>query len=262
MKKLFKNLPMVLMVMVLSVACGKENSSGGSGGQPKADDIINGGVGTAGQAYQSIEEVRERFNAKSMDVAEGTEMYHVGTYFGAQSSGSSGGIQVNVSGCLFGIIGNCDDDGTSGTNYIIQNMLNFIQQGRIYRVVGADASSVSGEKAVNVDQSANYVYEDLDMSRNSTFYTQMLAGSSNSAYPTARLAPAKVTLTNGQVVDAVAIQNQHGYFVVSTNFPVIANPIFAMTQSGSGALSNIGQSTVIKKIESQQMGIQYNFYGR
>src|SRR5690554_1293467 len=101
MKKLFKNLPLALLVLTLSVGCGKDNSSGGSSGS-SSEPIAVDGIGNSSQNFQTIEEVRTAFNAKSMSagVTQNLDVYHVGPYFGGKASG--GGIKVDygVSGCL------------------------------------------------------------------------------------------------------------------------------------------------------------------
>jgi hypothetical protein len=264
MRKTTKNLSVLMMAAFMTVSCGKSDNSSGSGGS-------GGGAGiseyTQTQAYGSIDQVRQAFAGKSIadGAPVGTEVYHVGSYFGGSSSSGS----FNVSGCaqiLFWEIGDC------GTNTSQQEteMLSRLTKGEYKTVFGSSANAVTykiptGIEVVN--NTVQYVYNGSDKTydRNDQVYKEMLALDRNDILET-RVSPATITFQNnttiaGQIVEVVFGNNNYGNtqvtdmkrFVLSTNLPSIANPIAVLNgayPSLSGYLAAVGTPTNYRMIKS------------
>lgn len=263
MKTIFKRMSIMLLAFSVLSACGENKSGGGS--SSKSSGIGNGQTGytTQGENYSNIDEVRNQFSAKSMadGISDGETVYHVGSYFGGNSSGG-GQVSVNVYGCLnliFWQVGDCDSNsGYDPTSYL-ENALNL---GRIWQVQGASGESISINEAYDVI-GGNYIYQPQSFDRNNAKYRAML-GLDHAQNVKAVISNAQIKLSNNQIIPATFIE----YFVVSTgpygnefymqeldsfvvtkNLPVVANPVLVTKgYTIKGYLSNVGQNIRVKSI--------------
>lgn len=224
MRGLFKNVFMGFFVMALAVGCGKENSSGSSSSKSSAPIDVNG-IGSTSQNFQTIEEVRSAFANKSMNegISEGLDIYHVGTYFGGTSSS---GFQASYefSGCInliFWQAGDCDGGYGNYLEQQKQQLESAITAGRLLKVSPGDNNSISAQRAIGVNSDLSLQYQNLTLSRNNIL-DDALSGGTN----TVRLEPATITLSDDTTVEGVAIIKGNNVYVLSTNLPIAANPIF------------------------------------
>lgn len=247
MKTLFIKLPLVLLSLVLITGCGKENSSGDSKSSLKNSIGVDGYTNVP-QNFQNITEVRKAFQNKSMadGLTEGMDIYHVGTYFGGQSgTGFSGSYEI--SGCLnliFWQYGDCDSGGYNYMEQMISEMESIINNGRLLKVRSASANSVSVQRAVGVDSQAEFIYSNETLSKDSGVLSQMVAG--DEMFTTVR--SARISLSNGQQIEGVAVYNQYGVFVITTNLPLAANPVYVQSGTSRGYLSKVGQNVSITNV--------------
>ena len=267
MKSLFKAKYLLLFVMGLSLySCGK-NSSGGSGGSGSSTIGINGDgsitAGNSGQNFQTIDELRNAFNAMSLEagVTEGMYIYHIGNHYTGNSSGGGGtGGGITITGCLFGIFGDCDDNGNGGqqNNYQLQQYLNY---GRMLKVRNLDqnANTLNLAKATGVYYN-DFTYSNYVLTRTHNDYRSMLGMSSS--YNQAKLANATIELQSGERVQAVVVEyikesyygvpNSIKRYVLSTNLPIAANPIavlHGLRAEVTGVLSTVGNNIKLRRIE-------------
>lgn len=252
-----KKFTLLFLVLGLLTACGKDggNTSGNSTSPVSSSDLKEGFVDDTAQSFADINQLRSAFSSKSMSdgIGYGMQIFHVGNYFVTGSSTSSGG---SFYGCIdlgFWSAGDCNN--YSG-NYYEQQMRAAIQNGRIIEIDSATESSVRYRKALDV-KNGQYVYGSYGTyDKNFLFYKQMLGIGGYDGY--IQLKRATITLSNGTQVDGVGIRNQYGWFVVSTNFATIANPIYAHTNDGkSGALSQVGTGVRVQKISVPELNINY-----
>lgn len=255
-------LTIALLSMAILSSCGKTDI--GNAQDAAVSYVTANGetiVGTANNNFTTIEQVRSAFNAKSLEagVSEGMYIYHIGSKYGANSgSGISGGI--SISGCFFGLFGDCDDNNTSNQNYQLQS---YLDNGRMQKVgaVNLGSSSLNIKKATGVLNN-DFTYTDQVYTRTSAEYTQML-GLNSSATET-RVFPATVEIsdvTGNKIVDAVIVEHINKTYqsitsikryVISTNVPVAANPIAVIEGNSNiqvtGVLKSIGTTGHVKKI--------------
>lgn len=268
-----------LLSMTILSSCGKTDI--GDAQRAVTNYVTANGetiVGSSSNNFTTIEQVRSAFNAKSLEtgVAEGMYIYHIGSSYGASSgSGISGGI--SISGCFFGLFGDCDENSNSNQNSQLQN---YLSNGRMQQVgeVNLGSSSLNMKRATGVSNN-NFTYTNQVYSRSSSDYTQMLGLNSN--YSETRVFPASVELSSGTVIDAVIVEhisktyltiNSIKRYVLSTNIPVVANPIAILEGTSNiqvtGVLKSIGATNEINKISIDRYtgvnhwgneGVGYNF---
>jgi hypothetical protein len=276
MKRLFKNLSIAMLALAFMAACG-ENTSGAN---KKKNSGINGygngqtGYTTQGENYTSIDQVRADFNAKSLSdgIANNTNLYHVGTYFGGNAQGG-GQVGVSIYGCLnliFWEVGDCDS-GNGGYD-IDAYLQSALDMGRIWRTNSVGTNSVLVDEAYDVLNN-DYLFQTVTYDRNDDIYREMLGLDRNDIVEL-RISAATVRLTNNQVIPATHIEyfygaNYTGYtqitgiqrFIVTKNLPTIANPVAVINSAGylTGYLSNIGNDINVQSITIEKM---HNFiYG-
>jgi len=262
MRNTTKTLSVLMMAAFMTVSCGKKENNSGSKAPPGSD-----GYNSQAVAYGSIDEVRQAFATKSISdgAPVGTEVFHIGQYFGGSSLSGS----IGVSGCaqiLFWSIGDC------GTNTSQQEseMLSRLTKGEYKTVFGSSANAItykvpSGVEVVN--NTVQYVYNGSDKTydRADQVYKEMLALDRNDILET-RVSPVTITFQNnttiaGQIVEVVFGSNNYGNtqvtdmkrFVLSTNLPSIANPIAVLNgayPSLSGYLAAVGTPSNYRMIKS------------
>tara|TARA_B100001971_G_scaffold129103_1_gene119004 strand:- start:43168 stop:44007 length:840 start_codon:yes stop_codon:yes gene_type:complete len=265
---------MLLAFSVLS-ACGENKSGGGS--SSKSSGIGNGQTGytTQGENYSNIDEVRNQYNSKSLadGISNGTNIYHVGTYFGGSNSGG-GQVSVNVYGCLnliFWQVGDCDSNNGYDINSYLESALNM---GRIWQVQAASGESISINEAYDVLNN-DYLFQPETFDRNSAKYREMLGLNRNDIVDV-RISNASITLTNGQVIPSTLVEYFYGNnytgganitgmkrFILSANLPVVANPVAVIDGNGAitGYLSNVGNGIKVKSLTVTRMH-GTNYYGQ
>lgn len=243
MRKLLKNLPLALMVAALAVGCGKDNASGGKTPAQNVEEGVTETINAA-QNFQSVEEVRKAFDAKSMDAGQNLDVYHVGTYFGAVTS-SGFNYSANLSGCLNLIFWSFGDCGgyESNNNYMKDQMESVLDAGRLLKVVSSNGDSVRVKEATNVKSDLTYGFSsEFSISRNEILAD---AFANTSAY----VSQATIKLSDGREIKGLAIQSNRGVYVLSTNLPTIANPLYVNSYNGYGYLAKIGSNVSITDIK-------------
>lgn len=263
MKALFKTLPILVIAGALSVSCGKgKNSSGSSSNSVAPINGLPGSTVTQSQSYQSIDQVRAAFTQKSF--ADGapanSKFYHLGSFFGG---GSGSGININFNWCW----SDCQ------SQQIVNAMEDRIQYGRQIKVTSTSNDSVSYGVATAVDENngtPQFVYGSTgSMSRNSGFYKEMLGLdiSESSLFGGKaggiKVMPATITLKNGTSVPGQMVEffigtnSNYGCnvsdvkrYVLSTNLPIVANPIVAIENGqATGKLSEVnGTNAIVQSI--------------
>jgi hypothetical protein len=276
MKRLFKNLSVGLLALSLMAACGDNASGTKSKKSSGISGFDNGQTGytTSGENYSSLDQIRSDYNSKSLasGIANDTNVYHVGTYFGGQSQG---GAQVGVSvyGCLnliFWEVGDCDSSGGYDIDTYLQSALDM---GRIWVTRDVGTNSVIVDEATGV-LNGDYLFDAVTFDRNNDIYEDMLAIGRNDLVDV-KISGATVKLTNNQVLPATHIEyfygvNYTGYtqvtgikrFIITKNLPTIANPVAVINQAGylTGYLSNIGNDINVQSLTIEKM---HNFvYGQ
>lgn len=263
-------LTIALLSMAILSSCGKTDV--GSAGNAVTNYVTANGetiVGSSTNNFTTIEQVRAAFNAKSLEagVAENMYIYHLGSSYGASSgSGISGGI--SISGCFFGLFGDCENN-TSNQSFQLQS---YLENGRMQQIgqVNLGSSSLNIKKATGVANS-DFTYTNQVYTRSSTEYTNMLG--LNSIASETRVFPATVELSSGSIIDAVVVEhinktyltiNSIKRYVLSTNLPVVANPIAIIDGKSNikvtGVLKSVGNTNHIKKISiDRYTGV--NFWG-
>jgi hypothetical protein len=271
MRNTTKTLSVLMMAAFMTVSCGKKDNSSGSGSNAGISDYAQA------TAYGSIDEVRQAFAAKSLadGAAVGTEVYHVGSYFGASNSSSS--FSASVSGCaqiLFWSIGDCGTNTSQQENY----MLDKLNKGKYRTVTQASVDSLGYKIPDGIEVTNNlveYTYDETisTFDRTNSIYKEMLALESNNILET-RVSAATIKFQNnsevaGQIVEVVYGNQTYGNqtvtgmkrFVLSTNLPTIANPIAVINgyyPSLSGFLSGVGTPSNYRMIKSITVSTLHN----
>ncbi len=279
MKSLFRAKYLLLFVMCLSLySCGKNSSgSGGASGGSTIGINSDGSItaGNSGQNFQTVDELRNAFNAMSLEsgVAEGMYIYHVGNHYTGNSGGGGGiGGGITITGCFFGLFGDCDDNGNGGgpNNYQLQQYLN---NGRMLKVRNLDQNSntLNLAKATGVSYN-DFTYSNYVLTRNHNDYRSMLGMSSS--YNRSKLSTATIELQSGERVQGVVVEYiNEGYdglpssikrYVLSTNLPIAANPIAILNglqTEVTGVLSTVGTNIKLRKIEIDTI-TEVSYYGQ
>jgi hypothetical protein len=264
MKALTKSFLTLALVSALGTSCG--GGSNKSGSSSSTSGGINGLPGnnlTQTQSYQSIDQVRSAFNQKALSdgLSSGIEVYHIGPYFNSGYGG--GGASFDASFCIdlgFWSAGDCDNYGTPNQEDILLNQLN---NGVFKKVSSSSSSSVTYQEPTGIMSNnyggAEYTYNNSQtktFDRNSLAYREMLgldipAGNIIES----KVSPATITMSNGQQVVGQVLEMFIGSsyygganitdvkrYVLSTNLPLMANPVAVI--SGVGYGYNGAQATV------------------
>lgn len=273
MKTMMKRMSIMLLAFSVLSACG-ENKSGGGKSSSSTSGIGNGQTGytTQGENYNNIDEVRSRYNSKSLadGIANGANIYHVGTYFGGSNSGG-GQISGQIYGCLnliFWQVGDCDSNSGYDITSYLESALNM---GRIWQVQAGSGESISINEAYDVLNN-DYLFQPRTYDRNDAKYREMLGLDRNDIVDV-RISNASIRLTNNQVVPATLVEYFYGNnytggnnitgmkrFLLSSNLPVVANPIAVIDSNGAitGYLSNVGNDIKVKSLTVTRMhGVYY-----
>jgi len=269
MKKWFKNLPVLLLSMAILSACGENTTGGKSSKSSGVETIGSSGYSDNNQNYGNMDEMRSEFNAKSLSDGVGNNdyIYHIGNYFNPNASQNNSGGTFNVSGCIniFGFeIGDCQSGSTYDPTAQLQLILD---RGRLYKAVSSNSSTVNVDHAYSVIN-GEFIYQADTFDRNSSTYREML-GLEDSVLES-RITSATITLANNTQIAAKHVELFLGTFggltgikrfVVTTNLPVVANPVFAYTENASsskiGALAEIG-NVKIQRIQVNKVHYFYN----
>lgn len=264
MKALFKTLPILVVAGALSVSCGKKDNSSGSSSNSGGDGWTTPGTTVTQQtAYQSIDQVRSAFQAKSFadGSAANSQFYHLGSFFGGGNGG--GGINFNFNWCW----SDCQ------SQQIVNAMEDRIQYGRQIKVTSASADSVSYGIATGVDENngfPEFIYgSNGSMNRNGGLYQEMLGLDINEnqlfggSAEGIKVMPATVQLQNGQSVVGQMVEfiigqkSQYGCtvsdikrYVLSSSLPIVANPVLAIENgTPTGKLSEVnGNSAIVQSV--------------
>lgn len=271
MRTIMKRMAIAILALGVLSACG-ENKSGGKNKSSHSGNIGIGtnGYTTQGENYSNLDQMRTAFGSKSLadGIANGANVYHVGTYFGGSNSGG-GQVSVEVYGCLnllFWQVGDCD----SGMNDISSYLESALNMGRIWQVQSASGSSVAINEAYDVLNN-DYLFQPRTFDRNDANYRDMLA-LDRSDIVDVRISGASVRLTNNQVIPATLVEYFYGNnytgqmnitgmkrFILSNNLPVVANPVAVIDQNGylTGYLSNVGTQINVQSITVERMHSVY-----
>ncbi|MBC76140.1 MAG: hypothetical protein CME64_09000 [Halobacteriovoraceae bacterium] len=250
MRALFTKLPLALLGLALVTSCGKENASGGST-SANVQGVISAGA--------SLDQVRNAFNSTSLahgitqtnDQNYGTSIYHGGPFFKVASDDGCKSVD------LFGIdlFQYCFDS----YNNPLQRELDLYE---IKQVQTASSGEVKFKEPVDLNEyGQGYVYgNEKVFNRNSDRYKAML-GLKDQRPIEVRTSTAKITLSNGQVKNGVYVEYFFGTksnnilqltskesYVLSTELPVMANPITVENNSGQvvGKLGKVGDLIVTR----------------
>lgn len=246
MRNLVKILMLVAMIFVLA-ACGKENESGsGSSGGSSSDDWYN--QDQSGQNYGDYNKLKNYYNSKSLasGVSNNMVVYHLGQAFGGTSLGSSSSsFEFGFCFNFFGELkGDCDQY-TGGTN-----LYSIVEKGEYKVVKSASAGSLNIDVATSVSGNM-FQFTNGSFNRNDTLFRDML-NLDNRAVAKVVITEAQVYLTSGKKIAADYVeyfyddgsQDVDGY-VLSSELPIIANPV-AVTNNYDleGILSFAGNNTI------------------
>jgi len=276
MKKLFKTLPLMVLVGAVSVSCGKKENKSGGGGSVVAPPVVvapNPGAGVtdvnAGQIdikYYTYDQVKTEFNgvALNANTSVGQQIVHSGSRY----TGSGVSASFDISFCFFGL-GDCNQGNTQND----QQLLQLIQENEIKRIESVTASVVQIGYATDAYQGQIEYGEIGNFSKSSSIYQEML-GLDNSNPGDVVVSDAYVVDSNNAQIPAKHIEfiSSYGYssYVVSSALPLAANPIMINEGNGyyastKGFLKQVG-SRKIKQIQAvrhtmQQVQDPNNAYG-
>ncbi len=259
MKSKFNLILLSLAILALS-SCGGANSTSSTSSNLSTVSVSSDGattVGTSTNNFRTIEQVRAAFDSMSFKegLSQGTYIYHVGSDYSTSNSSTS----INISGCFFGLFGDCSNSNSSD---ITSQLEAYLDAGRMLQVGSLDnnTSMVNLNEAIGVANN-DFIFDSYVYSLDSFDYKEMLG--LNRSYAMTKLSSATVTLTNGTSFDAVVVEFVDGVFrtvrsvksfVLSTNVPVAANPI-ALIESGFNerstvrkVLKSVGSNIEIKSI--------------
>lgn len=250
----------ILLVFSLffALSCGSENSSGGA---PASTTNTNIGIsddgtiepGNSSQVYGSIEELRSAFNSMSLETGVNTNsnFYHVGSKY---QNGGSGWIDIDF--CLF----NC--------NQIEFQLEQVLKYGRVIKIqsLNQDSESLSLGRANGVENN-DFTYENYTYTRNNHEYQSMLGFNLN--FNEVKFSKATISLSDGSsvlgvLVDYRTLNTFNGAliarkrYVLSTNLPVVANPIAETEESSNQAsvvanLKQIGINLYVTRIDIEEI---------
>ncbi|MCT4643153.1 MAG: hypothetical protein N4A33_12755 [Bacteriovoracaceae bacterium] len=234
-----KKLILLSLVTFGLISCGSnESGSSSSSYIPQGQAEIT----SQPQNYGTIESLREAFSKKSLTEGLGlqAEVYHVGSAFGAQG----GFLNFNFNFCF------------SSSQCTHQNMMDIVESGELKVVTSLDhANSISIKEAVGVNN-GQYIYSNGNFDRNDSLYQQMLGYNLSGAQTTFR--SATIRLSNGQTIQGQYVEfyistgllsGQRKGYVLSTNLPVLANPILVkegglFVNQITGQLKRVGNITI------------------
>lgn len=248
MKKMFGHLPIALMAMTLAVGCGKDENSSGSSSTAAPAPVKTEEVTNAAQNFKSLDEIRQAFDKKSMAAASGLDIYHTGTYFGA-NSGFNIDTSFDFSGCINLIFWSAGDCGgyEQQQKTILEQMDYILDSGRLIKVDSSDSSSLNVKEALDVNNDASFLFSDPYQLTREDILGDALRKTSYYGQP--QFKEASIKLSDGRDIKGVAIIKQTGeVFVLSTNLPLVANPILVQSNQGYGQLSKIGADVHVNEI--------------
>ena len=264
MKRLFK-LAFIALMMSQIASCGKENNSGGGSGSSNSgitNDGVISGVFDNGNNLGDYSAVRSHYTSASFSNGLSTNMviYHIGPYFGGQSSS---GFSTTVSGCLNLFVvsfGDCDN-----INSNVGQLESIVDRGEYKVVRSTSSSSVTYDVAVGTQSSnlgGDFVYQPDTFDSTDDAYRDMLNLDDISVRETV-VSEARITLSNGETVNGEMVEYFYTNgnirrFVLSSALPLMANPLLVIeNNSVTGRLNNVGE-TAVTRISADIHGIQFN----
>lgn len=271
MRNLSKIMVAGFLVLTL-ISCGKENDSG-SGSSSSSSSSIS----SSGKVYKNLQDIRKAFDKMSLTsgVKENMVVYHMGPDFGGENFVTQVedfdfsdlfdfdfNYCVNINGELKG---DCaDNQGNYGSNNQLADILN---RGEYKVVKVLDKNGLGVDFATDVF-AQGFDFERATYSKDDELYKAMLRYDGKSTVKIL-VSEAKISVRdkNNKVREIKGNYIEYFYsdyslkgFVVSTAFPVVANPI-ATTQTHdlTGVLSFSGELTV-QSVQVNIHDIEYDVF--
>ena len=263
---------LVLGFMVLSiVSCGKDNESGGGTTASASTTTTISSTGVNYKNYQQIKDAYSKISFAS-GVKKNMVIYHIGSDYGGESITNnipefdfSDLFDFNFDFCM-NINGNLKGDCDSNQGYNQGNQLSGVVSRGEYKVVKTmSKDSISLDIASGV-YGQGFEFEAGTYNRNDTIYKDMLNLEGKSVVKVV-ISEAQVTILEGTTTKQIkADYVEYFYsdyslkgFVLSTAFPMMANPI-ANTKNNdlTGVLSFSGNKT-IQSISVNIHDLQYDY---
>ncbi|MFT6633235.1 MAG: hypothetical protein ACJAS4_003205 [Bacteriovoracaceae bacterium] len=268
MKNFGKLLTLGFMVLSI-VSCGKDNDSGGSSVSSTTSTVSSTGVN-----YKTYEEIKSAYSGMSFasGVQENMVVYHIGSDYGGSSITNniqdfdfSDLFDFNFDFCM-NINGNLKGDCDSNQGYNQGTQLSGVVSRGEYKVVKTlSKDSISLDIASGV-YGQGFEFDPGTYNRNDAIYKEMLNLEGKSVVKVV-ISEAQITILEGTTTKQIkADYVEYFYsdyslkgFVLSTAFPVMANPI-ANTKNNdlTGVLSFSGNKTV-QSISVNIHDLQYDY---
>ena len=252
MRALFTKLPLAILGLAILTSCGKDGESGGS-----SSASVQGSI----SAGANIDQIRHAFNSTSLshgitqssDQNYGTSIYHGGSYFKVPSDSDCKSVD------LFGIdlFELCFGSHQSP----LERELDLYE---IKQVNTASSSEVRFKEPVGLNNyGQGYVYGSEQVFNRSNERYKAMLGLKNQRPVEVRPSAAKITLSNGAIKNGVYVEYFFGTkqdnilnltskeaYVLSTELPVLANPIAVENSNGQvvGKLGKVG-SLIVTQIK-------------
>ena len=258
MRDLTKILMVTSLALILS-SCGKENKSGGGGGDTVAPvtvapvsptDWYNAGTSTVLNT-ENYNRLRSYYEGKSFawGVGANTHVYHLGSAFGGSplgygQSGFDFDLDYNYCIDLFGYKkGNCSQTQYSGYQV---DYADIMKKGEYKVLLSADANMIRFNLATSAS-SQSFGYTENTFDRNDTLYRRMLNLDAS---------PVRATVISKAIVktvpiDAVGTSNptvikadyveyffEDGFvegYIISDDLPMISNPVAVTERSNNSS---------------------------
>ena len=277
MKVLFKMTLMSLLAVGL-VSCGEQNES--SGGKKSSNSFNEiGEITGSGTNYNDPDQLLNTLRNRSLrDGARINDpVYHIGSYFGGQSSQNISFdlgdlFDFNFSTCFVfngNASGDCNQNGQGlyGTQ-LTNNLVGLINNGE-YKVIKDLSDNAVGLDIADSVSNGQFSFNYTSYDRNDDTYKDMM-NSNNKAVRARIMTDAQINLTNGQQIRGEYLEyffedgTKEGY-VISTSFPTVANPILVTRRdqfSGRdvvvGALDFMGANRV-RVVTATSHTINYDY---
>ncbi len=253
MKTLF-NMIMVGSLAFALASCGKDNASSGGSSSSSNSNNGNTGISSSGSVYGSVSDLRSAFDR--MGVHEGLNendvVYHVGKDYGATSYYDYD-IDFDFDfGVCFYFLWYASDDCNSGGSYYNQpnnsQLYNVINNGEYKVVRNRTSDTIDFDLAVGISGNG-FDFDSTRFDRDATMYKAMLNLDGRSVKAVS-MSEATIVLTNGNTVKGTFVEYLYnddsidGY-ILSTAFPVMANPILnTQNYQVTGVLNFAGSRTI------------------
>jgi hypothetical protein len=258
----------VLGFVVLSlVSCGSDNSSGSSKGSSSSSGT--GVVSSTGVNYKTYEEIKSVYTKMSMSagVSNNTVVYHMGADYGGETISNNIDFGFNIGFCLnlFGSLkGDCDAYENQGNNQNSE-LAGVVSRGEYKVVRSSSKDSVSIDIATGV-YGQGFEFEAGTYNRNDSFYREMLNLDGKSVVKVI-VTEAQVSILEGSTTKNIkADYVEYFYsdysvkgFVLSTAFPLMANPIANTKNNNLTGTLNFSGNKKIQSISVNIHDLQYDY---